>query len=151
MCIRDRGEVTWRVRPTLLVTSNAMLMRARIAEFTDAASAQTFRDIAPLLSPAIIANAQAVWRPREALELALTLRHVGESQLANDGNAALVTPAFTLADLGASFGVGKSTLRLQLQNLFDSVAYASGYTDGSNRYFFPVATRTLLATVVVGF
>ncbi len=145
------GEVTWRVRPTLLVTSNAMLMRARIGEFTDAASAQTFRDIAPLLSPAIIANAQAVWRPREALELALTLRHVGESQLANDGNAALVTPAFTLADLGASFGVGKSTLRLQLQNLFDSVAYASGYTDGSNRYFFPVATRTLLATVVVGF
>jgi hypothetical protein len=38
-----------------------------------------------------------------------------------------------------------------VQNLFDSEAYASGYTDGTERYFFPVAARTLLATVVVGF
>jgi iron complex outermembrane receptor protein len=145
------GEATWRARPTLLFTGNAMLMSARIAEYTDEGTAQSFSDVAPLLSPALVANAQAAWRPRSAVELALTLRHVGESQLANDGNAALVTPAFTLADLGASFAMGRSTLRLQVQNLFDSVAYASGYTDGMERYFFPVAARTVLATVVVGF
>ena len=145
------GEVTWRARPTLLITSNAMLMRARIAEFTDAGVAQTFTDVAPLLSPAIIANAQAAWRPRGAVEFSFNLRHVGESQLANDGNAALVTPSFTLADVGGAFGVGRSTLRVQVQNLFDSTAYASGYTDGTTRYFFPVAARTLLATIVVGF
>lgn len=145
------GEAAWRVRPTLLLSGNAMLMRARIAEYTDAGTSRSFTDVAPLLSPAVIANAQAAWQPSSALEVALTLRHVGESQLANDGNDALVTPAFTLADLGASFGVGSTTLRLQVQNLFDSVAYASGYTDGSERYFFPVAARTVLATVVVGF
>jgi iron complex outermembrane recepter protein len=145
------GEATWRARPTLLLTGNAMLMRARIAEYTDEGTAQSFSDVAPLLSPAIVANAQAAWSPRSAVELALTLRHVGESQLANDGNAALVTPAFTIADLGGSFAVGRSTLRVQVQNLFDSVAYASGYTDGTERYFFPVAARTVLATIVVGF
>lgn len=145
------GEAAWRAHPTLLVTGNAMLMRARIAEYTDEGTGQRFRDVPPLLSPAIVANAQAAWTPRTAVELALTLRHVGESQLANDGNAAFVTPAFTVADLGASFGLGRPTLRVQVQNLFDAVAYASGYTDGTERYFFPVATRTLLATVVVGF
>jgi hypothetical protein len=38
-----------------------------------------------------------------------------------------------------------------VQNLFDSVAYASGYTDGADRYFFPVAARTFLATVALTF
>ena len=40
---------------------------------------------------------------------------------------------------------------MQVQNIFDATAYASGYTDGTNRYFFPVATRTLLATMAVRF
>ena len=32
-----------------------------------------------------------------------------------------------------------------------ATAYASGYTDGSVRYFFPVAARTVLATVGLRF
>ncbi|MBX3175350.1 MAG: TonB-dependent receptor [Gemmatimonadaceae bacterium] len=145
------GELAWQVHRRLLVTGNAMLMRARIAEYTDEASATTYTDVAPVLSPAVIANAQLAWQAASALELTLSGRHVGESQLANDGNAALVTPAFTLADLGLAYTVGRSALRVQVQNLFDATAYASGYTDGSVRYFFPVAARTVLATVTVGF
>ena len=144
-------ELAWQAHPRLLLTANAMLMRARIAEYRDAASGSTYTDVRPLLSPAVIANAQAAWRIAPALELSLSARHVGESPLANDGNAALVTPAFTLADLGASYVLGRNTLRVQVQNLFDATAYASGYTDGSTRYFFPVAARTVLATIAVGF
>lgn len=145
------GEVVWRARPSVLVTANTMLLRARIAEYTDAGTSVTYDDVAPLLSPAIVVNAQVAWRPRSALELALSARHVGESQLANDGNRDLVTPAFTVADLSGSFTLGGATLRLQLQNLFDATAYPSGYTDGTDRYFFPLAARTVLATIVVGF
>ncbi len=144
-------EAQWQARPSLLLTGNAMFLRARIAEFTDEATATTYTDVRPLLTPAVVANAQAAWRPVADGELAVTLRHVGESPLANDGNAALVTPAFTLADLGASYRVGRTTLRAQVQNLFDATAYASGYTDGTTRYFFPVAARTLMATVVLTF
>lgn len=145
------GELAWRARPTLLLTANGMLMRARIAEFRDAAAAVTYKDVRPVLSPALLANAQAAWQAHKTLELSVALRHVGDSPLANDGNAALVTPAFTLTDLGAAWQHGGTTLRLQVQNLFDATAYASGYTDGTDRYFFPVATRTVLATLALRF
>jgi iron complex outermembrane receptor protein len=144
-------EARWRVRPGLLVTGNAMALRARIVEFTDEATATTYTDVPPLLTPAIIANGQVAWSPARTAELTLSLRHVGESHLANDGNDALVTPAFTLSDFGASYGLGQATVRVQVQNLFDATAYASGYTDGTTRYFFPVAARTVMATIGVTF
>lgn len=145
------GELGWQAHETLLLTGNATLMRARIEEYTDEAAGITYRDVAPVLTPALIANAQAAWTPHRDLELTLSARHVAESQLANDGNAALVTPAFTLADLGAAYTLRGTTLRVQVQNLFDATAYAAGYTDGTERYFFPVATRTVLATVALRF
>lgn len=144
-------EGAWRPRASLTLTANTMWMHARIARYTDEASAITYRDVPPLLSPALLANAQGSWRAARGTELTLSARHVGRSFLANDGNAATVTPAFTLVDAGASVPVGRVTLRLQAQNLFDATAYASGYTDGTTRYLFPVATRTLLATVVLTF
>jgi outer membrane receptor protein involved in Fe transport len=145
------GELGWQAHETLLLTGNATLMRARIEEYTDEAAGVTYTDVAPVLTPALIANAQAAWTPHRDFELTLSARHVAESQLANDGNAALVTPAFTLADLGAAYTLRGTTLRVQVQNLFDATAYAAGYTDGVERYFFPVATRTVLATVALRF
>jgi iron complex outermembrane receptor protein len=144
-------EGTWRARPTLTLSGNAMWMRARIAEYRDEPGGITYRDVPPLLSPAILANAQVAWRPVGRTELFGGLRRVGRSFLANDGNAALTTPAFTLVDAGFSLPVGRQSVRLQAQNLFSAVAYANGYTDGVTRYLFPVAPRTLLATVSLTF
>lgn len=145
------AELAWQVQPQLGLSANAMLLRARIDEFTDEAATTTYRDVKPLLTPAFLANAQAAWNPRRDLELTLSARHVAESQLANDGNAALVTPAFTLTDVAGAYTFSRATLRVQVQNLFDATAYASGYTDGSARYFFPVAARTVLATMALRF
>ena len=144
-------EARWAATPDLLLTANTMLLHARIAEFTDEASATTYTDVPPLLTPAVIANGQLAWHPLPGTEVSVTLRHVGASHLANDGNDALVTPAFTLGDVGASQAVGPLTVRLQVQNVTDATAYASGYTDGTTRYFFPLATRTVMATVGVTF
>ena len=144
-------EAAWRPLASLALSANTMWMRARIAEYTDEASATTYRDVPPLLSPSLLLNAQGVWRLSRNAELTLSARHVGRSYLANDGNVATTTPSFTLVDAGAAVPVGRVVLRLQVQNLFDATAYASGYTDGTVRYFFPVATRTVLATVVLSF
>ncbi len=145
------AELSWRVHARLDLTANAMFLRARIAEFTDEASNTTYTDVEPLLTPAVIANARATWRPASALELTLGARHVGESHLANDGNDALVTPAFTLTHLAGAYTFRAYTLRMTVENLLDAEAMASGYTDGAVRYFFPVAARTLMATVAVRF
>ena len=144
-------RLPWRPRASLTLTANTMWMHARIARYTDEASAITYRDVPPLLSPALLANAQGSWRAARGTELSLSARHVGRSFLANDGDAATTTPPFTLMDAGASIPVGGMVLRIQAQNLLDATAYASGYTDGSTRYLLPVATRTLLATLVLSF
>jgi len=137
--------------PTLAIRANAMAMRARIAEYQDEASGIIYRDVRPVLTPAVLANLQASWQPRTGWETILGLRHVGDSPLANDGNAALVTPAFTMVDGDLSVPIGRQRLRVQGLNLLDTKAHAAGYTDGSTRYLFPVAARTWLATVQVTF
>jgi iron complex outermembrane receptor protein len=144
-------EVEFRASAAFLASGNLTLMRARIAEYEDEVNAITYRDVPPLLSPAIIANARGVWRASERLDFTLGARHVGRSFLANDGDASLTLPAHTLVDGTASLRLGRHAVRLQAQNLLDAVAYSSGYTDGASRYFFPVATRTLLATMSLTF
>ena len=143
------GAVT--LTPTLSLRANAMAMRARIAEYEDEASGIVYRDVRPVLTPAVLANVQAIWQPRTGWEGVLGLRHVGDSPLANDGNAALVTPAFTVLDGDLRLPIGRQRFRLQGQNLLNGAACAAGYTDGTTRYLFPVAARTWLATVQVTF
>jgi hypothetical protein len=38
-------------------------------------------------------------------------------------------------------------VRLQGFNLLDANAHASGYTDGTARYFYPIAERNALVTI----
>lgn len=83
--------------------------------------------------------------------MTLGARHVGRSFLANDGNAALSIPTFTVLDGGITIPVGRQQLRLQGQNLLSATAYAAGYHDGTTRYLFPVAPATFLATWQVTF
>ncbi|MEN9790366.1 MAG: hypothetical protein RLZZ63_24 [Gemmatimonadota bacterium] len=139
------------ITPTLGLRANAMVMRARITEFEDEASGVVYRDVRPVLTPSVLANVQAIWQPRTGWETILGVRHVGDAPLANDGNAALVTPAFTMVDGDLSVPIGRQRLRVQGLNLLDTTAYAAGYTDGTTRYLFPVAARTWLATVQVTF
>lgn len=143
-------EGAWRPSEAVTLTGNAMLMRARIEEYTDDATGVTYRDVAPLLSPSLIATLDGRWQASRRLEVGATLRHVGQSQLANDGSETQVLPSATLADLRAAVRLGRFEVRGQMLNAFDANAYASGYTDGTSRYLFPVAARTFLATVVIG-
>jgi iron complex outermembrane receptor protein len=140
---------TWRPTGSVTLTGNAMLMRARIDEYTDDASGATYQDVAPLLSPSLIATLDGRWRAGRRVELGAALRHVGRSQLANDGSDALVVPAATLADLRASVQLGRLEVRGQALNVFGADAYASGYTDGTSRFLFPIAERAALVTLVI--
>ena len=144
-------EGEWRLRPALTITGNAMWMRARIAAYTDAATGVTYRHVPPLLSPAVLANLHGVWRVRDRIAVTARVRHSGRAFLANDGNPALTAPAFTLFEGGGSVALGRYSIRVQAENLFNGRAYASGYTDGSTRYFFPVAPRTIVGSLVLTF
>lgn len=144
-------EGSWTPAPTWRVDGNLVWMRARIAEYVDETAGVTYRDVPPLLTPAVTANLQTTWSGRGGRFVTLGARHVGRSFLANDGNAALSIPAFTVLDGGITIPVGRQQLRLQGQNLLSARAYAAGYHDGTTRYLFPVAPATFLATWQVTF
>ncbi|MDH5233841.1 MAG: TonB-dependent receptor [Gemmatimonadota bacterium] len=144
-------EGRWVPRAGLTFSANATAMRARIAEYTDAATATDYRDVPPLLTPALLAHAEAAWAPFARGEVLLALRHVSRAYLANDGNTALTIPAYSMVDAGITLPVGRQAIRLQVHNLTGATAYASGYTDGAVRYLFPIARRGALATLVLGF
>ncbi len=144
------AEGAMRVNYKWSVSGNAMVMRARIAEYQDEANAITYRDVPPLLSPGLVVNGQLTRHQGDG-EVVLGLRHVGRSYLANDGNKDLTIPDFTMVDLGVGIPFLGTMIRVQVQNLLDTKASAGGYTDGTTRYLFPIATRTLLATAIIGF
>ena len=144
-------EGSWTPAPTWRVDGNLVWMRARIAEYVDETAGVTYRDVPPLLTPAVTANLQTTWSGPRGRFVTLGARYVGRSFLANDGNAALSIPAFTVLDGGITIPVGRQQLRLQGQNLLSATAYAAGYHDGTTRYLFPVAPATFLATWQVTF
>ena len=144
-------EGTVRLTRTLDLSGNLTLTRARISQYFDAEALVTYDDVPPLLTPPILANAQAVWRATERLDLTLGARHVGRSLLRNDGDLDNILPAHSLLDATLGVRLGRHAIRLQAQNLADATAYTAGYSDGVTRYFFPVASRTLLASVTLSF
>jgi iron complex outermembrane receptor protein len=144
-------DLAWRPSERLTASGNLNVSRNRIALYEDEASGATYRNVEPLLTPSVVANASLVYRPLRALELSLDGRHLGRSQLDNSGNADFVVPPSTVADVGARWTTGRVGMLAQLRNVADRRAYLSGYTDGVTSYYYLQAPRNFLVTMTLGF
>lgn len=129
------------------ISGNLSVMRARIAEYTDVSVGQVFHDIEPILTPLLTANLRWEHPFTGGFRTSVAGRHVAPMQLANGGAPGLVVPAYTMLDGSMSWGSGPTSVRLDINNILNAGAYASGYTDGTDRYLFPIATRNVLVTV----
>jgi iron complex outermembrane receptor protein len=174
-------EVDWRwqMSRAFTLSGNANVSRNRISEWTQYTDVYdedfgyvdtvrvVYRDVKPVLTPELIANAGVDWSPRSDLVFSLSGRYVGESQLDNTGDPDLVTPSFFTMDLKAAVGldrwipVGRPSLTLFVNNVLDNDRiYASGYSwqyfieDSSGArtldgipYYYPNATRSVMVTL----
>ena len=145
------ADVTWRPIPSLAATANATLSRNRIAEYTDDASGETYRDVEPLLTPKVLINHGLDWQTTPALSLSVGGRYVGRSFLANTGDRDFMTPSAYLVDAGLAWRRGRHELALHMMNLTSARFYAAGYTDGTTPYYFVTAPRAIFVTATVGF
>jgi hypothetical protein len=50
-------------------------------------------------------------------------------------------------DLALHWSRAGREIRVELNNALDANAFAGGYTDGTARYFYPIATRNILVTL----
>lgn len=142
---------SWRLSDRVKATSNLTLMKARIINYFDAPSGNTYNNVEPLMTPPVIANEQVEVQLTSSLSLIGAARFVDQMHLANDGNDALVVPSSWLFNGTLSWKTGKAEFRVQVNNLLNTNAYAGGYTDGVTRYFFPIATRNVLFTTRYAF
>ena len=125
---------------------NAALMRARIAEFTDDARGQSFRDVEPLLTPKFVANKRLSFGLSGNMWLHLDGRYVGSSFLANTGERQFMLPAAYTADAALDVGLGPHGLLVHVRNVGNRRTYTSGYTDGTTSYFYVLAGRNIIVT-----
>jgi iron complex outermembrane receptor protein len=137
---------SWRASEGVSVSGNLTLMKARILSWTDAESGNTYTDVEPLMTPPAIGNAQAELRITHSLSLIPLVRYVDRAHLANDGNARLTTPPYWMVDAALAWRARRAEVRAQLFNALDANAFAGGYSDGSARYFYPIASRNVLVT-----
>jgi iron complex outermembrane receptor protein len=145
------ADLTWRPIASLTASANATVSRNRIAEYTDDATGQTYRDVEPLLTPTVLVNHAVEWQVMPALAVSLVGRYVGRSFLANTGDPAFTTPSAYLTDIGLAWRRGRHELALHVMNLTSARFYAAGYTDGTQPYYFVTAPRAIFATATLGF
>ncbi|MFI5232539.1 MAG: TonB-dependent receptor domain-containing protein, partial [Gemmatimonadales bacterium] len=141
----------WRISTRVSATANLTVMKARIVQYYDAPSGNTYTDVEPLLTPPVISNQQVEVQLTPHFSLIAAGRYVDQSHLANDGNSALVVPAWWMFNGTLSWHTARTEVRLQVNNVLNTNAYAGGYTDGATRYFFPIATRNVLVTTRYAF
>ncbi len=127
-------------------------------------------DVPPLLTPEAILNGSLEWKPTPEVSLLAAGRYVSAAQLDNTGERDFRTPAFFTLDAQASLSLrrlvskGEPRIRVQATNLLNERrSWPSGYSylyfvrDGSSdtlagtSYYYPLATRSVYATLEVRF
>jgi iron complex outermembrane recepter protein len=142
---------TWRVSDRVTASGNLTVMKARILAYTDQSSGNTYLDVAPLLTPSVIANQRVEVRLTSSVSLIAGGRYVDRSYLANDGDSRFMTPSFWMVDGTLAWRRGDTELRLQMFNVLDANAYAGGYRDATVRYFYPIAARNVMLGARIGY
>ena len=146
-------ELDGRWRPVSRVTVDGALtlMHARIAEYTEDATGATYQDVAPLLSPAVLATHGVTVEASRSLSVGVGARYTGRSYLANTGERDFMLPASYLVDGHMSWARGRWGIVLHANNLLNADAYGSGYTDGSTSYYFVAPPRNVLLTAKMAY
>ena len=155
-------DLAWQAARALRLRTSANLSRNRIEEWTQFydATAITYRNVEPLLTPGVIVSQAADYSPSARLTVGGIGRWVGRSYLDNTNNDDLVTPSFFTLDANVSYAV-TSQIRVSLQvnnALGNDRVYASGYSylyldeNGAATgipYYYPQAGRNAVVLLDV--
>lgn len=143
---------SWAITPSLDVGATAAVSRNRIAEYRDEAGGVTYRDVAPILTPAFVGAHRLTWRATPSLALTADGRYQSRSFLAPTGDVRLTAPPFYVLDGGAAFMVAGRTVAVNGRNLLDRHAYPTGdvSSGGVPRYII-LAPRSVDVTVRLPF
>jgi iron complex outermembrane receptor protein len=153
-------EGAWQATPSLRLRGNANLSRNRISKWTQffGDESRIYRDVNPLLTPALLLNQTIEWTPTRPLTLGVTGRYAGKSYLDNTNDDRFTTPSFFTLETNAAYSFAHGMrVRLQVNNALNNKrVWPSGYSylfltpqktvDGIS-YYYPQATRNAVVMV----
>lgn len=142
--IRRGLEVDATVKPfaTISLTNTGAFSYNRIRDYTDDATGISYSNIKPYLTPAVVTNHTITWAPFSLFDVTFGGRYVASSQLDNT-NGPFVLPAYFMTMSKVDVNLGQLSLMAVWNNLNNRTAYAGGYTDGTQPYYFPMASKNL--------
>ena len=145
-------EGSWAASGRLTLAGTLTASRNRIARVVDQAAGREFRDVPPVLTPALTSVQQATWRATRAVTLHVDGRWQSRSYLAPTGERRLSAPGFFVADGGATMSLGRHALLVQGRNVLDRRAFPAGDVSSSGvPRFFILAPRNVEATLRLAF
>ncbi len=154
------ADVAWQASRAVTLTSTVSITDARIREYRDDASQQTYHNVTPLLTPKLVSNHGLRAELASWMSLDVDGRYVSRMMLTNTNDARFTVPASWYADVGATFRVGRQSLLVQVRNLFDGTIYTGGYPDAAansgapgamESYYFPLAPRNISVNARIAF
>ncbi len=147
-------ELTMIMEPVrgLTLATQANLSTNRIKSYTTDYDSVTYSNVQPLLTPEVIANQSVEYRLTRWLAAELSARYLSSSFLDNTGNSNYKVPESLIcnASLNITF-LKQHSICIMANNLFDQPYYTSGYVQGSESYYFAMATRNYAATLKLRF
>jgi len=142
-------EAHWTPSKSVTATTVASASHNRIRQFVDSTGPVQIvrRDVPPLLAPAFSATQRIDWRAARWLEVGMEARHQSESFLRNDGDRALVLPAFTMFDAIVRIPLASHDLSVRATNLGNSQKFGSGYAVNGVPNYFILPPRSIFVTL----
>ncbi|MEX2152091.1 MAG: TonB-dependent receptor [Gemmatimonadaceae bacterium] len=144
--LRTNVRASWRrgmeadlaIQPfrALQLGLTATAMRARIANFTDDETGQSYKNVEPLLTPNFMTSHYARLELTRALSATLSGQYSGRSQLTNTSDPSLTLAPYYVANVAADWSRGAYGLSLYVNNATNSGGNASGHVSfGEARYY----------------
>lgn len=145
------ADVTWRAAPHLTLLATASVTDARIRDYTDDATGETWHDVRALMTPLFVSGHGIRSDVNSWLSLDIDGRYTSRMMLTNTGDERFVVPASWYADAGLTFRAGRHSLLVQLRNVLDRRIYTGGYPgpaasgepDAMEPYYYTLAPRNL--------
>mgnify|MGYP006147790577 CR=1 FL=1 len=140
---------TWQAHRNVELHGDLSVMRARLERYTEPYSGTEYRDVRPMLTPAVTSTHGATIGLGAATRLMVDGRFVGASALTNTGEASLELPSRYSIDTGVEVAHRFGSLSLGIRNATDTRAYGSGYAYDGVRYFYVEAPRSFYVTAAL--
>lgn len=136
----------------LELSTQANLSLNRIRSYTTDYDSVTYTNVQPLLTPQVILNQSLAYRVTTWLSVAVGARYLSSAFLDNTNDARYKVPESLIAHASIDIRFFRQhSLSFTVNNLFDQPYYTSGYVQGSEPYYFAMATRNYFVTLKLRF